>query len=445
MFTPCVLTVAGSDSGGGAGIQADLKTITVLGGFGMSALTALTAQNTRGVEASWPVPADFVVRQIEAVASDLPIHAAKTGMLANREIVEAVGDAFRRLEIRPVIVDPVMVAKSGHPLLREDDSRCLAGSLFPLARLITPNLPEASLLAGRPVETDSQLREAARALFDMGPEAVLIKGGHGRGPESADLLYDGHGFTSFPAPRLETPNTHGTGCTYSAAIATFLARAFPLPEAVLLAKRFITDAIRFSLPLGGGHGPTNPYAAAFRDAERFRVLEALKGAAKDLRGRPELNRLFPEVQSNMGYALPFASDATEVAAFPGRIVRLPEGLEPASPAEFGASRHIAGIILAAMRTYPELRAAMNIAFSEQTLRSAGEKDLLAAGFDRTREPDDVKRREGSTLEWGTLEAIRASTHRPDLIFDRGETGKEPMIRILGTDPQDVIRKLLLLV
>jgi hydroxymethylpyrimidine/phosphomethylpyrimidine kinase len=436
--------VAGSDSGGGAGIQADLKTITVLGGFGMSAVTALTAQNTQGVEDTWPVPAEFVVRQIEVVAADLPIHAVKTGMLANREIMEAVSDAIRRLELSPLVVDPVMVAKGGHPLLAPEDRQSLCRSLFPLARLITPNLPEASLLCGRPVETAEQCRDAARALFDMGPEAVLVKGGHGQGPESVDLLFDGNGFTSFSAPRLDTRNTHGTGCTYSAAIATFLAGGLPLSEAVDRGKRFISDAIRFALSLGKGHGPTHPYASAFRDAERFQVLEGLVLAARKLRNHPELGRLSPEVQSNLGYALPHALDYRDVAAFPGRMVRLPEGLEPARPPAFGASRHVASIILAAMKTYPDLRSAMNIRFSEQTLKTAEQKNLVSSGFDRAREPEEVKQREGSTLEWGTLEAIRTGTGRPDLIYDRGEAGKEAMIRILGTDPADVIRKLRLL-
>jgi len=444
MTVPCVLTVAGSDSGGGAGIQADLKTITLLGGFGMSAVTALTAQNTQGVDAAWPVPGPFVVRQIEAVARDLPVHAVKTGMLANREIVEAVADAIGRLRLAPLIVDPVMVAKGGHPLLEQEASESLRRNLLPLARLITPNLPEASLLAGRPVETPDQCREAARVLFDMGPQAVLIKGGHARGPEAVDLLFDGTGFASFSSPRVDTKNTHGTGCTYSAAIATYLAQGTPLNEAVDRAKRFLTDAIRFSLSLGAGHGPTNPYAAAFRDAERFRVLDGLARAVRTIRNRPELCALFPEVQSNLGYALPLAGDHEEVAAFPGRIVRLPEGLEPARAPAFGASRHIASIILAAMRTYPEMRAAMNIRFREETLKTAERKGLVSAGFDRAREPKEVKEREGSTLEWGTLEAIRTGSGRPDLIYDRGEAGKEAMIRILGTDPGDVVRKLLLL-
>jgi hydroxymethylpyrimidine kinase/phosphomethylpyrimidine kinase len=445
MHIPCILSVAGSDSGGGAGIQADLKTITVLGGFGMSAVTALTAQNTRGVEASWPVPTDFIVRQIEAVASDLPIHAVKTGMLANREIVEAVSGALRRLNTRPVIVDPVLVSKSGHPLLAEEDCEVLLRDLFPLAALVTPNLPEAALLSGRPVDTEEQCREAARALFDKGPEAVLIKGGHGRGAEARDLLFDGSGFTWFSSPRIDTPNTHGTGCTYSAAIATFLARGIPLPGAVEEAKKFITEAIRFSLPIGKGHGPTNPRAAAFRDADRFQVLESLNRAAARFRNRPEFSRISPEVQSNFGFALPGARDFQEVAAFPGRIVRLPDGLETVRPAAFGASRHIASVILAAMKTYPELRSVMNIRFTEDLLKHVVEKGLVLAGFDRNLEPEEVKQREGSTLEWGTLEAIRTGTSRPDAVYDRGDVGKEAMIRILGTDPDDVVRKIRLLV
>ena len=441
---PCILTMAGSDSGGGAGIQADLKTITVLGGFGMSAVTAITAQNTQKVETARPLSPDLVLSQIEAVAIDLPIHAAKTGMLANQDIIEAVAEGVRRFQIQPLVLDPVLVSKGGHPLLPEVACESLVHSLFPLARLITPNLHEAGILSGLPVETEEQCKEAARCLHATGPGAVLIKGGHGTGPEARDLLFDGSNFQVFSSPRFDTPNTHGTGCTFSAAVATFLGKGLSLPEAVGEAKRFITDAIRFSLPIGKGHGPTNPYAAAFRDAERFHVLEALNQAVFEIRAAPELRVLSPEVQSNLGYALPGATTFEEVAAFPGRIIRFPEGLSPARPPAFGASRHIASIILAAMKTFPETRSVMNIRFSDSLLVQAQGKGLTVAGFDRSKEPDEVKAREGSTLEWGTLEAIRETSDRPDLIFDRGETGKEAMIRILGTDPADVLRKLLLL-
>ena len=441
----CVLTIAGSDSGGGAGIQGDIKTITVLGGFAMSAITALTAQNTREVLAIQAVPPDFVLRQIEAVATDLPIHAAKTGMLANREIVEAVSRGIGRFQIPNLVVDPVFISKGGHSLLEEDAVEALTRSLFPLARLITPNLHEARILSGTGVDSDEERREAARRLHGMGPNAVLIKGGHGEGPEAEDLLFDGSAFHTYSAPRFDTPHTHGTGCTLSAAIATFLAKGLELAEAVEEAKRFITEAIRLSVPLGKGHGPTNHYAAGLGTVERDRILGALARAATTIRENPSLARLSAEVQSNLGYALPGATAHEDVAAFPGRIVRLPEGLATIRPPAFGASRHIANVILAAMQYYPLLRSTMNICFSEAVLRKAREKGLTAAGFDRADEPKEVKEREGSSLEWGTCEALRQTSEQPDLVYDRGGVGKEPMIRILGTDPQDVLRKLLLLV
>lgn len=439
-----VLTIAGSDSGGGAGIQADLKTITVLGGFGMTVLTALTAQNTREVAAVHPVSPEFVLRQIEAVASDIGVDAAKTGMLASREIVEAVAEGVRRFKIRPLVVDPVLVSKGGHSLLAEDARDSLVRLLFPLAAVVTPNLPEARLLSGLPVETDEERRRAARALYEQGAGAVLIKGGHGSGSEAVDLLFDGVSFTEFSASRIHTPNTHGTGCTFSAAIATFLARGFGLAKAVEAAKTFLTDAVRFSFPLGGGHGPTNPYSAAFRDAERYQVLTALDRVAREIQKHPALARLAPEVQSNLGFALPLARSADEVAAFPGRLVRLAEGLAAVRPPAFGASRHIASVILAAMRIHPELRAAMNVRYSDSILGRARQAGLKTARFDRKEEPEEVKRLEGSTLEWGTLRALEQAASRPDLIYDLGEVSKEAMIRILGTDPEDVFRKLVLL-
>ncbi len=441
---PCVLTVAGSDSGGGAGIQADLKTITVLGGFGMSAITALTAQNTREVLGVHTVPPDFVRLQIEAVATDLPIHAAKTGMLVNRKIVETVAEAIGRLRIPNLVVDPVFISKGGHPLLAEDAVEALTRSLFPQAALITPNLQEARILSRMGIESAEDRKEAARRLHGMGPGAVLIKGGHDSGPDAEDLLFDGSGFRTYTGRRFDTPHTHGTGCTLSAAIATFLAGGLGLGEAIARAKQFISEAIRSSLPLGHGHGPTNHYAAGLGKIHRDHVLGALSRAAATIRETGALVKLAPEVQTNLGYALPRATCHEEVAAFPGRLVRVPSGLEVVRPPAFGASRHIASVILAAMQYHPHLRSTMNIRFSEALLKRAEEKGLTAVGFDRAREPREVKTKEGSSLEWGTGEAMRGASGTPDLIYDRGDIGKEPMIRILGTDPDDVLRKALLL-
>ncbi len=259
-----ILTIAGSDSGGGAGIQADLKAITLLGAFGMSALTALTAQNTVAVTSIHNVPLDFIGAQIEAVFTDIGVDAVKTGMLSNAEVVKLVASKIAEYEPPIVVVDPVMVAKSGAPLLAADARNTLAQSLLPLATLVTPNLPEASALVGWKVGNEEEMHRAAEEIRRLGPKHVLVKGGHLHG-EAVDLLFDGQEFHEFRSGRIETKNVHGTGCTYASAIATYLAQELDMVEAVAAAKRFITEAIRHGLALGQGHGPTNPYAALRRE------------------------------------------------------------------------------------------------------------------------------------------------------------------------------------
>ena len=254
-----ILTVAGSDSGGGAGIQADLKTITVLGAYGMSAITALTAQNTVGVKGVYPVPVEFIRLQMEAVLSDIGADAAKTGMLATPEIVEAVAEELKRFKVDLLVVDPVMVAKSGDALLAEEARATLKKILLPLATLVTPNLPEASVLTGFPVHDLESMKEAARAIRDMGPRYVLIKGGHLE-KEALDVLFDGEKFQAYEAPRLSNRNTQGTGCTFASAIAAGLAKGLSVPDAVKRAKEYITEAIRSGPEIGSGHGPANHLA-----------------------------------------------------------------------------------------------------------------------------------------------------------------------------------------
>lgn len=254
-----MLTIAGSDSGGGAGIEADLKTFTALGVFGMAALTSVTAQNTLGVTGVHDLPPDFVAEQIDVVARDIGVDAAKTGMLSNAGIVEAVADSVRRNGIECLVVDPVMVAKSGDPLLQAAARDALRDRLLPLAFMVTPNVPEAEVLSGMSVTTFDDAREAARRIYDQGPRHVLMKGGHLNTEDAVDLLFDGQGFEEFSAPRIATRNTHGTGCTYSSAIAAHLARGFPTREAVRLAKDYLTEAICRGFALGAGHGPLNHF------------------------------------------------------------------------------------------------------------------------------------------------------------------------------------------
>lgn len=435
-----VLTVAGSDSGGGAGIQADLKTIAALGGYGMTVITALTAQNTLGVQGVYEIPVDFIEKQFDSVASDIGVDAVKTGMLSSAGIIRSVAGKIRQYGVEKLVVDPVMVAKGGGKLLRDDAKETLIKELLPLALVATPNIPEAEVLTGVHISSVDDMKDAARVIHRLGPRHVVIKGGHLPG-DALDLLYDGKTFHPVSSPRIETKHTHGTGCTFASAIATGLAEGRTVREAVSRAKIYVTEAIRFGLAIGGGRGPTNHFATLFREVERFQCVEALNVAVRRLR-EEKVGNVIPEVQSNFGYALPFALSASEVAAVPGRIIRVGEHAETLHDPAFGASSHIAKVILAVMSFDGDFRSAMNIRFGEEVLETLHALGYRIASFDRADEPPDVKTREGSSLEWGTFHALKEFNGIPDAVFDRGDVGKEPMIRILGRHPAEVADKVI---
>jgi len=265
------LTIAGSDSSGGAGIQADLKTFAAFGLYGASAITAITVQSTKGVEAVAPLAADLVTAQIEAVAGDLALHATKIGMLATAAIVEAVAAAIEELELPLVVLDPVLVSTSGERLLDPDGVQTLCMELMPLARVVTPNIPEAEALSGRTIGSAQQAREAARRIHDMGAASVIVTGGHavwdgdtgpraeGAGPQIIDLLFDGHVFHEFRTARIDTRPTHGTGCTFASAVAAGLALGRELPDAVARAQQYVAGAVAHALGIGHGCGPIDHF------------------------------------------------------------------------------------------------------------------------------------------------------------------------------------------
>jgi len=437
-----VLTIAGSDSGGGAGIQADLKTITALGGFGMSVVTALTAQNTLGVHGIHEVPIEFIEKQFDAVAGDIGIDAAKTGMLASSGIIGAVARKIEQYGVEKLVVDPVMVAKGGAMLIREEAKKTLVELLLPRAFVITPNVPEAEELSGITIETVGDMKKAAEIIGDMGAKHVFVKGGHMTG-DALDILYDGREFHEFAAERIDTKDTHGTGCTISAAIATGLAREMTVYDAVKNAKEYITTAIRFSLRIGAGHGPTNHCAALFRESERYRCLQELKAAVQRLK-EGNCGNIIPEIQSNFACALPHATGPGDVAAIPGRIVKVGEKAETLHDPAFDVSRHVAKIVLTVMRYDDSFRSAMDIRFSEELVELCRDRGYDVAEFSRADEPAEIKLREGSSLEWGTNHVLSQRDSVPDMIFDRGDVGKEPVIRILGKTPDEVAGKVLAL-
>lgn len=275
---PKAMTIAGSDSGGGAGIQADLKTFAAHGVYGTSVLTAVTAQNTRGVFAIAEVPEEVVIAQMDVVLEDIGADAAKTGMLANPVIVENVADRLEAWGVSKLVVDPVMVAKSGQHLLQPAAVDAMRRFLLPIALVVTPNIPEAEVLAGRSISDDVDARDAARAIAASGPRIVVVKGGHREGPPT-DLIYDGQDFHELPGERVDTMNTHGTGCTFSAAIAALLAKGMQPIEAIAAAKAFVTGALRASYAVGDGHSPVNHF------------FQVDSGTADRLAGTPAVSQL----------------------------------------------------------------------------------------------------------------------------------------------------------
>ncbi|MGV0795222.1 bifunctional hydroxymethylpyrimidine kinase/phosphomethylpyrimidine kinase [Mycolicibacterium sp. XJ1819] len=263
-----VMTIAGSDSGGGAGIQADMRTFALLGVHGLVAVTAVTVQNSLGVKGFHEIPLDIIADQIEAVASDIGVQAAKTGMLASSAIIDTVAQVWRRQQLvgtASLVVDPVCASMHGDPLLHPSAIDSLRSQLFPLATLVTPNLDEVRLLVGIEVVDEASQREAARALHALGPKWTLVKGGHLRdSPQSLDLLFDGVEFYEFDGPRIDTGHDHGAGDTLAAAVASALGHGYEVPDAVAFGKRWVTECLRAAYPLGGGHGPVS---ALFRLAE----------------------------------------------------------------------------------------------------------------------------------------------------------------------------------
>jgi hydroxymethylpyrimidine kinase/phosphomethylpyrimidine kinase len=435
------LTIAGSDSGGGAGIQADLKTFAALGVHGMTAITSITAQNTVAVTAVQDVDPNIVKAQIVAVAEDIGVDATKTGMLHTSEIIEVVADEIERHGF-PVVVDPVMIAKSGAALLKPEATETLIRKLLPLATVVTPNAMEAETISGMKIETLKHGKRAAEKIASLGQGAVVVKGGHilQREGKAIDILLHEGEFTLLKAERYKTKDTHGTGCSFSSAIAAELAKGSDIPSAVGVAKRFVNTAIRHGLRIGRGHGPLNPMASLWNDVERHVVLENVREAVALLEGCPEVRPLVAEVQMNVGMALPYANGPGDVAAVEGRIVRTMRGVRASGCPMYGASGHVARTILAVMNFDGEMRAAMNLRFSEGTLEACRGLGLAVSFYDRKEEPEDLKEREGSTTFWGARKAVERIGRVPDVIYHGGDLGKEPMIVLVGRTAVEVAKR-----
>jgi len=428
-----VLTIAGSDSIGGAGIQADIKALASMGVHAASVVTCVTSQNTQSVSAILPLPVEHILSQLEAVLGDASIGAMKTGMLYSGEIASAVA---RRLATEgiPLVVDPVMMAGVGDSLQTKGLLKVLCEEVLPLATLVTPNRAEAEALAGKRIRTLTEAKRACRSINALGADSVLLKGGHFQDEQVTDLLYTEGEFVPVRAPRMAV-KAHGSGCNLSAYIAGYLALGANTKDAVVSARSRLIDALQAHYPVGSGLEVLDSLATLKRDAQRYITLVELKEAVEGL--LPKLTRdLIPEVGMNFVYALPHARYYEDVCGLEGRITGVGERASRVGCLAYGSSRHVARIVLTAMRYDACKRSALNLRYSQANLDKLRRLGLRIGSFDRGREPKRVK-----TMEWGTESVIERLGFVPDVIFDEGGMGKEPMIRVIGDCPANVLDKI----
>ncbi|SFM18890.1 bifunctional hydroxymethylpyrimidine kinase/phosphomethylpyrimidine kinase [Methanolobus profundi] len=426
---PVILTIAGSDSGGGAGIEADIKTISTLGLHPACAITSVTSQNTTGVLSAYDIPCEVIKNQADAVCKDMNIQWAKSGMLSSSAIISTVADIVKEYDLK-LVVDPVMAAEAGGDLLRKDAISTLKEELLPISQVVTPNINEANILSGMQITNTEEAKQAAKVIARTGVRIVIITGGH---LDATDIIYDSanNTYTMIPGTFVKG-GTHGSGCTYSSALASYLAQGYSTDEAAKMAKGFVVDAIEGSLSIGKGVGPVNQLSHVLHSSEKYNVLHNMKEAVEILRERKEMSYLIPEVGCNIAMAVQDATQTSEVAAVTGRIVRVRDTAQVVGDIEFGASSHVARIILAAMKHEPGYRASVNIRYSEELVDICRELNFSIASFSREEEPEDTH-----TMDWGTTDAIQRHGSVPDIIYDKGGVGKEPMIRVMGHNATEV--------
>jgi hydroxymethylpyrimidine/phosphomethylpyrimidine kinase len=438
---PVALTIAGSDSGGGAGIQADLKTMEAHGVFGTSAVTSVTAQHTRGVESTHVLPVEEVDAQVAAVREDFDVRAVKTGMLATTPIVERVTAHLGDWDV-PTVVDPVMVATSGDRLLASEAEAAYA-ALLREATLVTPNADEAGVLTGIDVDDEAAMQQAGEALVETGVDAALVKGGHVDTDRVVDLLVTADGTRRFEGDRVDTVATHGSGCTLSSAVAAGLAQGASLEEAVEAGVTFVRRAVRYPLDVGEGPGAVHHLVDLRDRAARHATSEAVEGVVDRLVAAPTARAIVPEVGLNVAGATPYAEAPAAVAAVEGRITRTVSGIRPNRGVRFGASSHVARFLLSAREFVPAYRFAANCRYDDRVERALEGLDWTVASFDRGREPTADE--EASTMGWGAKRAFEGASETPPVaVVDDGDVGKEPMTRVLAADAETLGDRLLAL-
>jgi len=433
------LSIAGSDSGAGAGVQADIKTFSALGVYGCTAITAITAQNTRRVSKILEVSPSMISEQVRSILSDMSPDAIKVGMVYSTATIKTVSGLLKRSRI-PVVLDPIFAAGTGAKLLLDDAFESFVSDLVPISTLITPNRYEAEKLAGMKIKTEAHVIEAVRKIKRLGAKNVIVKGGHFERTQVTDFLLDSRSrVTRMANPRVKINESHGSGCNFSAAATAYLARGEPLIDSCMKANEYVHNAITNAVNVGRGLPVTNPLSAIYQDASRYHTIAELQRGVEKISALDKFYSLIPETQTNFAYALPEASGITEVAGVRGRIVKIGNSAAPASYIEFGASKHVASALVAYMSINPGMRSAVNIKFEDALMKVC--KSLFeVSSYDRKKEPGKIKRKEGSSIAWGVGQALSRNPNA-EIIYHRGDIGKEPMIMVFGKTPGEVVVKI----
>jgi hydroxymethylpyrimidine/phosphomethylpyrimidine kinase len=435
-----VLSIAGSDPSGGAGLQADLKSFSFLGLHGITVVTCITSQNTQHVKRIYKLPVDIIENQIDTLFEDFHIEAVKTGMLYDGEIIKCISKKISEYKLNPV-VDPVMIATSGDSLSKNNFVNSFKRYLLPKTFILTANIPEACEFTDFTINSIEDVKKTCYKLLSFGPKYVLIKGGHLDTKNAIDILYDGKLYHEFSLPRIPNKNAHGSGCTLSAVITGLIAIGETPIEAVKKAKHIIWNMIYQGYIPGKGSDVLNHLCekiipSSFLNNEYLNVWFELKNATQKLVSI--LPTIFiPEVGMNFAYAVKNAQNSQEICAVDGRILKTKDKTRLCGNIDFGSSKHVASIVLSAMSVNKNVRSAVNIRYSENIIELCKKVGFNIGSFNRKNEPINA----ASTMEWGTKHAILKLGFVPDIIYDTGDIGKEPMIRVLGNTPEDVLSKL----
>lgn len=434
------LSIAGSDSGAGAGIQADLKTFTSLGVYGCTAITAVTAQNTQEVSRVFEVTPECIAKQIRSVILDMPPDAIKIGMVYNKPNIETIRRILKRSKV-PVVLDPILSAGTGGKLLLPQAFEFFKADLIPLSTIITPNQIEAQKITGIQIMSRTDSVRAARKIKNLGAKNVIIKGNHFEKKQVADILLTSEGrLIEISNSKLSSEEMHGTGCNFSAAITAFLARNFSIIEAFKLANKYVRDSLQNALKIGKGLFVSNPSSSMYDYASRYVVLRGLHCAIEAIETSDNFGILIPETQSNIAFALPDARELDHIAAVKGRIIKIGDTARSGSSMiEFGASKHVGSALLAYMTVNRLVRSAMNIKYNEK-IRKITKSVFKVSKYDRSKEPRHILKKEGMSIFWGIKYAL-AKNPVAEIIYHEGAVGKEPMCIIFASNPAEVVNKI----